>query len=42
MKKLLFSCVFVVVGMTMNSQTDDFICATPDNNNPDPDLLAHQ
>ncbi len=36
MKKLLFFCIFIAVAMNMNSQTEDFICATPDNTTPDP------
>jgi len=36
MKKLLLFCIFITVVMNVNAQTEETICATPDNPNPNP------
>ena len=35
MKKLLFFCTFIAVTINLNAQTENFICATPENTTPE-------
>ena len=37
MKHLFLFCIFIAIGINMNSQTEYFICATPENNYLDPE-----